>query len=231
MFLNRKYYSLYLIAVIPLLFSCRTHFPEPEFDTLTSPPNKKKVFNDFIRQYPDKLSMEQSALITIGKKKIISIGVCRFDIKKDEIALLLVTTTGMKILELSRSNGTTKTHFAFPEITNKTNASEQLVKDIHNIYFQPLNYSGNAEINENRIIYKWNNKNIRTELVFGRTPQHKKIVLLIKKIFNGEILDSVVYYSDYQLKHGKNVPMTIHYENRTYDYSLILKTKKLYYDD
>lgn len=231
MFSFSKNSPLYFLALIPILVSCQTYFPEPEFAPLIKPLHTRKLFDNFKKEFPDKLSLEQSALISIGQKKITAIGVCKFDTQKDEIALLLATTTGMKILELSRTNNRTITHFALPEITNKVNAAKQLIKDIHNIYFHPVKPTDNININDNKITYTWETENGHEELVFGRVPKHNKVVLLIKRVFNKGELNSVVYYSDYQSKNGKTIPLTIHYENRKYDYSLILKTKKLYYDN
>ena len=230
MFVNKKYCLLFILAIIPFLFSCRTYFQEPEFANFATMPNQKIILSNFLQHHPNQLSMEQSALIIIGRKKIISIGMCRFDIKKDEIALALITTTGMKIVELSKENGKTTTHFAISEITNQKNASQQLIKDIHNIYFQQTSCPENIEINKTRIIYNWKNGNKKTELIFGKLSKQSKIELLVKKVYSEGTLDCVIYYSDYKLKHGKNIPMTIHYENREFDYSLILKTKKIYYD-
>ncbi len=230
MLFNKKQYILYLIAITPILFSCKTYFPEPQFADFEKPQNSKQIFSNFLKHHPQHLSIEQSVLITIGSKKIISIGLCRFDINNDEIALALITTTGMKILELSKTNGKTTTHFAISEITNKKNASKQLIKDIENIYFSPSGQLKNITIKKNRLIYNWSQGNRRTELLFGRLSKQSKINLLIKKIYTSGTLESVVYYSDYNLKNGKNIPMTIHYENRKFDYSLILKTKQIYYD-
>ena len=228
---STKHSHLCLILLLPILAACNTYFPEPEFAPLIEPPQTQNLFDDFKTKFPNKLSMEQSALISIGHKKITAIGICKFDTQKDEIALMLVTTTGMKILELSRSKNRTVTHFALPEITNKVHASKQLIADIHNIYFQPVKATDDININGNKITYTWKTEKGCEQLVFGRLPKQNKVALQIKRVFYKGTLDSVVYYSDYQRKNGKTIPMTIHYENRKYDYSLILKTKKLYYDN
>jgi hypothetical protein len=226
--LKKTFYLITFLLISTFLYSCRTAFPEPDFAKFAERPNPITIWNQFTKECPDQLSMDQSALIGIGRKKITAIGLCSFNRDKDEISLALMTLTGMKLLEMERKNGKTETYFSISEITNKKSASEQLVMDIKSIYFQPTKRYDNCEIRKDKIIYKWAKGEKKTILIFGQSSKREKVVLLIKKQYINDTLESLVYYSDYKMKNGKNIPMTIHYQNRKFDYTLILKTKKIY---
>jgi len=222
------YAPFFLLIISTFLYSCQTAFPEPEFAKFAKQQNPKKILIQFKKEWPNKLSMDQSAVIGIGKKKITAIGLCAFNADTDKISLALMTLTGMKLLEMKRENGKTETYFSISEITNKESATKQLIQDIKMIYFQPSYTPYSCKTGSNKIIYQWKHANKKTVLIFGQDSKSKQVVLLIKKQYIDNNLNSLVYYSNYKKKNGKNVPMTIHYQNRKFDYSLILKTKKIY---
>jgi hypothetical protein len=230
--LKNRYFLFYLSLISLLFYSCRTVFPAPDFVNFTKEANQEKIFIKFSKEWPHQLSMDQSALIGIGRKKIAAIGLCALNSDKDKISLALMTLTGMKLLEMKREDGKTDTYFSIPEIKDRKSASKQLIQDIKTIYFPPVRNPDNCEIRKNKIIYQWQTLNEKMLMVFGKTAKDQEITLREKKQYHDNNLISIVYYSDYKRNNGKNIPMTIHYQNIEFNYSLILKTKKLYnYDE
>jgi len=231
-----KYLSskhIFLISTMSSLFllSCASQIPKPEFANFATSPDLEKVLQKFRKSFPKELSMDQSAVISIGFRKTASLGLCSFNAYNKEIALALMTTTGVKLLEVSKKSGISKTRFAIPELAKKESAGKQLIHDVEVIYFQPNRKYDYCELRKEKLIFGWTDiyKN-KTELIFGHTNESNPIELMEKKVYFDNTPVYIVYYSDYKEINGKRIPMTIGYLNKKFDYTIVLKTKKLYND-
>ena len=207
--------------------SCRTGVPESEFANFETRPDYEKILPEFRNTWPTKLSMDQSAVISIGYRKTASLGLCSFNADDKKISLALMTTTGVKLLEVENKSGITTTRFAIPELAKKENAGKQLVNDVRIIYFHSDRKYNYCELRKDRLIFGWADRyKNRTELIFGQTNASNPIELMEKKVYFDNDPVSIVYYSDYKIINGKKIPMTIGYLNKKFNYSLVLKTKK-----
>lgn len=208
-------------------FSCKSKLQKPEFANFANPPDYKYVILRFKNNWPKKLSMDQTAVIEMGFTEIPAIGLCSFDSDNDEISLALMTTTGMKLIEIQKLDGKINNRFSIPELAKNKNSGKQLIEDVSTIYIHPQKKYDYCEIRKNSLVYGWteNIKN-RTELVFGIKKGEKQLRLMEKRVYFDNNPVSYVYYSDYKM----DIPMTVSYINKKFGYSLILKTQKVYYD-
>ncbi len=202
--------------------------PEPEFANLAIPPDYTKTLAEFRKSYPSALSMDQSAVIEIGFKKIATLGLCSYNSYNGDISLALMTTTGMKLIEIEKKSKKIKTRFLIHELSNKKNAGKQLVEDVKIIYCHPSSDYNFCELRKNSLTYGWTDSKNRTELIFGKKADADDIELLVKKIYFDNSPVSIVYYHEYKLINGKNVPVKISYFNKKFNYSLLLKTLKVF---
>jgi hypothetical protein len=211
--------------------SCRTVYPRPEFANFATSPDLRKVLVDFRKNNIQACSLYQTAIIEIKGKSIASIGFCAFDAENGNIALSLMSTTGMKFIEISEFNGKKKSVFTMPDVASEEKAAERIGEDIKRIFLQPKGNPKDYITTKNSLSFNWINRDLQTELVFGKSQQQgiKGPLLLAKKIYFKGSLESLVYYYDYKRVEGKLFPMRIRYENKKFDYNLTLKTKEVSY--
>ena len=223
-----------LLFIIPV--SCRTYLNEPYLADIETPPAPEKLLESFRKTWPESMTIEQSAVIRMGSREITSLGLCYFNRQTNELSLALMTTTGMKIMEVNRKNGKTETKFALAEFAKNKKAPMQLIQDVANIYFMPEGEPESYEIRKNMITYKWHSPSSTntpdadksTELIFGREKTTSKLQLKIKKLYKGTKITAIVYYYSFREKNGKSVPISTGYENREYNYTLKLNTKRIF---
>jgi len=224
-----------LILLISFFFlgitSCRSVYPRPEFANFANSPDPREVLINFRKNNIKACSLYQTAIIEIKGKSFASIGLCSFDADKGDIALSLMSTTGMKFVEISEFNGKKKSVFSMPDIAPEKKAAQRIGEDVKRIFIQPEGNPKDYLINKNSLSFNWINGDLRTELIFGKPHQKeiKKPILMAKKIYLKDSLESLVYYYDYKCFKGKIFPMRIRYENEKYDYNLTLKTKEVSY--
>ncbi len=226
-----NYFYFCLPAVILILSSCKTIIQEPLFVNFENPPDYTVTLREFRESWPLKLSMDQSAIIKIGPKKVATLGLCSFNAENGDISLVLMTTTGMKLIEIEKKAENSKIRFAIPELSDNQNAGKQLIEDVKIIYCHPKTSPDYCELRKNSLTYGWVASKNRTELIFGKNGKEQKIKLLIKKVFFDNSLVSIVYYSNYKLINGGELPMTTGYKNKKFGYSLVLTTTKIFFND
>ena len=220
--------SLMLFFVLGIS-SCKSVYPRPEFANFANSPDPVKVMMDFRKNNIQACSLYQTAIIEVKGKSIASIGFCSFDAENGNIALSLMSTTGMKFVEIAEINGKKSAILTLPDVAFKQKAIQGISEDIKRIYIQPKGIPEDFLETDRSLSFNWVNGDLRTELIFGQSPKKdiKGLLLLTKKIYLKDLLDSVVFYYDYKKINDKLMPMRIRYENDKYDYNLILKTKEV----
>lgn len=230
--MSKKVALVLMIMVIGfMLTSCRGAYPRPEFVYFANPPAPRQVLDDFRKKNIEACSLYQTAVIEIKGKSIAAIGFCAFDADKGDIALSLMSTTGMKFIEIAEFNGKKSSVFTLPDVASEEQAALRIGEDIKRIFIQPKGDPKDYQLTSSSLSFGWLDKDLRTELIFGRSPEKDidGLLLLGKKIYVKDSLAGEVYYYDYKNLHGKLVPMRIRYENQNFDYNLTLKTKEVSY--
>lgn len=226
---NRKLLILIMLLSVLGITSCRSVYPQPEFAKFAKPPVPHAVLKEFREKALTECTVFQKAVIDIKGRKMAALGLCSIDAEQKYIALSLISTTGIKLIEFAEHNGVRRSSFVFSDIATGDQAAKRIGDDIKRIYIHPNGDPLFNESTENAVILIWDKGDIRTELRFGKSSKEDigKTLLLEKKIFIDDTLEGVVYYYDYKKINEKISPMRIHYKNKKYDYSLTLKTNEV----
>jgi len=204
-----------------VLAACQT-YPPPDFPELIAPLDAELVIKQFRKTWPQRATQFQVAVIEISGWPLTALGLSRFDAKNGEIALSLMSTTGVKLLEIMGPPNQQKIYFALPEITPEHQVGKQVGGDVRRIYLHPVEKADDCGFHRHRLTYGWTGREQRTELVFGG----EKSDLKIKRIFSSNRLICRIYYYDYQEVAGFRLPARIRMENLEYDYNLTLKNRE-----
>ena len=223
---NRIFSSFFLIIYILFLSSCMTPLPRAEFTDFTSHLKAREILNEFRKYSVKQISMNQAVIIRMGFREFTALGMCDYNTTTEEISLALMTTTGIKLIEVASKAGKINRCFTAPGFTKNGSRAERLIENVRNIYFQPKGDFSSYRVLPDRVICTWKDKQGKTELLFGKAPDSEKIFLFEKRLYTANALAATVYYSNYRQINGKDIPMTIAYRSSKYNYSLILKTKK-----
>lgn len=221
--------ALCLLVVLLGFFgtSCGTTYPRPVFATFAKTPAPLKVFKSIEKNRVNACTMFQNAIIEIKGKGMAAIGLCSYDINRGYIAVSLISTTGIKLIEVAEFNGKRRQVFAMSDIANGDKAANRIADDVKRIYIQPTGPPQYLKCSVNSVLFIWSKGKIRNELRLGHDSPSNPIVLQEKKIFLDNELEGAVFYYDYKDINGKQFPMRIRYENYKYNYNLTLKNKEV----
>ena len=172
-------------------------------------------------------TMAQNAVLEMKGRSIAAIGLCAFSNERGYLALSLISTTGIKLIEIAEFNGKRRSVFAISEIADDEKAADLIADDVKRIYFHPLGNPLYYQCSANKVRLIWIEGSIKNELSFGFDQELERTVLKEKKIFIDNELAGLVYYYDHQVFNGRNVAMRIRYENYKYGYNLILKNREV----
>ena len=199
--------------------------PTPEFAPLNDEIKSTDLLKDFKKNYPNALSMNQSLIIKMGFKKLPALGMCAYNIENNHIAISLLTTTGMKLIEAEKIKEKIKVLFVMPGLMKNQNNAKNLIKDVQSIYFHPCEKPTSCEVSKYNIIYTFKeSQHKKVKLFFGKTKNDNNIKLRIKQIFDNDRVITEVYYYKYK----KNIPIEIGLKNIKFNYSLQIKTREIF---
>ena len=226
---NMKIIKILAIIVLPglIVASCTTTYPRPKFIDFPKTPEPLKLLKEFRKNQIVSCTMAQNAVLDLNGKSMAAIGLCAFDNSRGYLAVSLISTTGIKLIEVAEFNGKRRSVFAISDISNEEKAADRIADDVKRIYTHPKGNPLYYQCNSNKVVFIWPTGKIKNELSLGYNPQSGKVVLKEKKIFVDNVLEGCVFYYDYQDFKGKDIPMRIRYENYKYGYSLTLKNTEV----
>jgi hypothetical protein len=218
--------------VLVFLQACATVvYKKPDFPEIKEKIKFSKVYKHFIKNFQFKGEYVQKVVIELNGRSIPALGMCSYDLLSKRVALTLLTTTGVKILELDEDDGIMKKAFIMPEmakkIRNGEKAVQQIADDIKHIYFKPFEQPNECSRNQNSVSLFFKNDIRKTELKFGLDLNNASFVLKEKYFYIKRYPESAVFYYDYELHNGKLIPMRIRYENYLYGYNLTIKNTEV----
>jgi len=217
--------SVLLLCIV--CSSCSTGYPRPVFANFAIAPEPLQVLKEFQKNRLEACTLVQTAILDIKGRKMVAIGLCAYDMNRDYIALSLISTTGIKLIEIAEFNGKRRAAFAISDIADGDQAANQIADDIKRIYMQPKNNPLYYNCTKNKVTFIWRNGKKQNELLFGFQKDTGKAVLKEKKIFDNKKLQAAVFYFDHKEFNGKNIPMRIRYENYKFNYNLTLKNQEV----
>lgn len=183
-----------------------------------------KIVSDHNRQQPEKFTVLNSIVFHYYWKTFSGLGVCKADIKQNEVTVVGMTQMGIKLFEISEHGGLIKYDYAVEEFRKHRKFPETLIRDIHKMYFNKIT-DNNRKITKTKykIFCSVPHKNGELHYIFGG----EKLYLLEKKyIKNNEAMWKVSFYN-YILRNGRRYPKGIVLNNKKDDYSLIIKLKEI----
>ena len=220
-----KMVALLLFCIV--CSSCSTGYPRPVFADFAIAPKPLKVLQGFKKNRLEACTLVQNAILDIKGKKMVAIGLCAYDMNRDYIALSLISTTGIKLIEIAEFNGKRRSAFAISDIADGNQAANQIADDIKRIYMQPKTDPLYYNCTKNKVVFIWRDGKNQNELLFGFQKNTGKAVLKEKKIFDNKKLQAAVFYFDHKEFNGKSIPMRIRYENYQFNYNLTLKNQEV----
>lgn len=210
-----------------LLCSCMSDYPRPEFEYFPQTPNPLKVLKEFRKNQIVSCTMAQNAVMEINNKSIAAIGLCAFNSEQGYIALSLISTTGIKLIEVAEFNGKRRAVFAISDISDENKAADRIADDVKRIYIHPTGNPAFYQVSDPKVTFIWLKDKVKNELSFGYDHKLKRTVLKEKKILIEDELVGSVFYYEHKIFNGKNVAMRIRYENYKYGYNLIIKNREV----
>ncbi len=186
-------------------------------------PDALEVFAAFDVGREHRLTLCQSAVLELKGQATSAIGLCSYDSGQGYIALSLMTSTGMKLLEFVELNRKRRFVFVMPDLASGEEASERIADDARRIYFHPAGTPSHYGVTDRYVNLVFDEGVVRTELRFGIDPGAGETVLREKRISVGGKLESLVFYLDYTDFDGLMYPGRIRYENFSHEYVLSLR--------
>jgi len=210
-------------ALCALSAGCVTSRMAPEFARFAGAPNPDAVLAEFRRTSPSSFTERQTAVVESKCGRMVALGVCSFDKKKGHFALVLMTPTGMKLLQVEKRNGRVISHFSLPGASPGDEAGARMANDAWRIYSHPESPPDLREFRGDRLSLLWREGETTTKLVFGLSKD-SHVDLKTKQVSVNGTPECVINYFDYRdMPDGTRRPGTITYENLKYDYFLTIK--------
>lgn len=208
------------------LLSCRSEYPRPEFAETAVFPSTSRVLSVFRNDWPDSGVLRHSAVLEFRGGRVSALGICSFDADTRDTALAMLTTTGVKILQVSSKGGDIRGDFRITGVRDKDKAARNLILDVEGTFIHPSGEPDARGRRGNSLLLSWMGKGgagTRVELVFGvpRGRVDGETRLMEKFFYKGGTLERAVFYYDYSGDGA--LPSRIRVENYSGGYYLTLK--------
>ena len=193
-------------------------------------PSSAEILASFREEWPDKAVLRHSTVMEFRGVRVSGLGICSFDASSENVAMALLTTTGVKLLEVESKRGKARGEFRIEGVNDRARAASELAGDVAFAFIQPGGPPANATVQGNQLRFVWIGADGgRTELVFGRQNIVASPVRLLEKVSFAEdgVRRRSAFYYDYKpLPDGKSIPGRIRLENSAAGYNVTLEALK-----
>ncbi len=177
---------------------------------------------------PQRFTLLQSVVFEYRRRSMTAVCVVKIDVPARAFHIAAMSPAGMKLFEISGSNGEIKKSFVAPGLDEWGDPVKAIAGDIQRVYLAPVPVKGART------------QRLRGRMLFVDTQTHKTIM---EHVLGGEppvllgvsgrdrrgIVWSAAYY-DFLEHNGKMYAGGIVYTNRRYGYRLILRLKDVLND-
>lgn len=184
----------------------------------------QKIPAGFSQRLPERFELINSSVFTYRHMKFSCLGPARIDMPAESFTAIGMNQMGIKLFEMSFSNGIVKSEYVFPEIAKYGNFAAASGEDIKNMYLDRVPPAESSVITEKyRIIFRVPRENGFLDYVFAG----KDNLLIEKNMFkNGRKIWSVFYY-EYIVNKGKVFPAGIILKQYSHNYRLTVRLKEI----
>jgi len=233
----RLFLNIVVTTLLFLMLSCATiSFKKPDYPLPKAGfPKPLELVKKYRQSYAKKMTFSQKAVIELNGHKMPALGMCAFNQSEKYLALSLLTTTGIKVLEVEQKNNFIAKSFVMPDIAKKINSEKtavaQIASDIKFIFYFPEGKPEEFSQNKSSMSVYWKKTPRKICLKFGWNSKLKRFVLKEKMLYIKNYIESVAYYYNHQVYNNKIVPMKIRYENYRFGYNLIINNTEILNDE
>jgi hypothetical protein len=217
-----------ICTLVYLTTSCTvTGFKKPVYPVPSEAfPKPLELYDAYKKSHPESLGFVQKAVLDLNGHLIPALGLCKYNQTDQFVALSLLTTTGIKVLEVEESNNRIIKSFVMPDLAKKINSEKkavaQIADDIKLIFFMPKGKPVEFLHNSNFMLLSWKNGMRKTVLKFGWNKKLKRFVLKEKLYYIKQYPEVSVFYYEHKIYDNKIVPMKVRYENFRFGYNLTI---------
>jgi len=220
---------IFFIFFVFIFLGCAANENRPGYKSIALVPvkiiEKENLISNVENMFATDFDLLNSIIFSFHGHEIAAMGYTEVDRKNKSFSVAAISPIGLKLFEMSFSDGKLDTHYVIEHLLKHGDAAKAIGNDIARIYFNIVP-KGESEffINENNYELKENVENGFIKYVYGGTQS-----LLIKKGFYVKNkLQWEVNYFNYKKINDKILPFGIIFNNKLYKYKLYILTKQIF---
>lgn len=217
----KKWLPLFLLL---LIVSCNTiPFKKTEFVPLEDV-DPQEVIQDFDDKLPSNFQIMSSIIFKFKGREMSALGLTEVDLDGDSFKVVCLSPVGMKLFEITRTNGVIENRFTMEEIAQYGDISKPVGEDIYKIYFNRTPFEDAfVTKGKNKILYSQPFEQGNLEYIFGG----KDLFLATKRYKEKNKVVWTISYYEYEEKEGKIFPKGIILNHLKHGYRLEIRLKEI----
>jgi len=220
---------IFFIIFVFIFLGCAGNNIRPGYEPITLVPvkiiEKENLISNVENRFATDFDLLNSIIFSFHGHEMAAIGYTEVDRKIKKFSVAALSPVGLKLFEMSFSDGKLDTHYVIEQLLKHGDAAKAIGNDIARIYFNivPKNES-EFIINEKSYELKEKVENGFIKYVYGGTEP----VLIKKGFYVKNKLQWEVNYFNYEKINNKTLPFGIIFNNKLYKYKLYVLTKQIF---